>query len=150
VLGDGLGLVIVGDILPAGSGVDLNVAHNNGVLLVILHHGGLQHIVSVQGSLLAGHSLGAHKVVVAVVQTDAHGLLDHGNSPVGAGVALDRAVIAQSAQQHLHESIAAQGAGGTEGTVSVAADDALLRAVSDVASEGVGHGNILEGSGASA
>ncbi|CAN4027948.1 DUF2953 domain-containing protein, partial [Dysosmobacter welbionis] len=58
--------------------------------------------------------------------------------------------MAQSAQQHLHERVAAQGAGGTEGAVSIAADDTLLRAVGDVAREGVGHGNILKGSGACA
>ena len=40
-----------------------------------------------------------------------------------------------------------RGAGGTEGAVSIAADDTLLRAVGDVAREGVGHGNILKGSG---
>ena len=74
----------------------------------------------------------------------------HVDGPVGAGVALDGAVIAQSAQQHLHERVAAQSAGGTEGAISIAADDALLRAVGDVARKGVGHGNILEGSGASA
>ena len=150
VLADALVLVVVDNILPAGSGVDGDVTHNDGVLLVILHHGGLQHVERIQGSLLAGHGLGAHELVVAVVQTDAAGLLDDADLPVGAGVALDGAVIAQSAQQHLHERVAAQGAGGTEGAVSIAADDTLLRAVGDVAREGVGHGNILKGSGACA
>ena len=150
VVSDGLVLIAVGDILPAGSGVDDDVAHDNGVLLVILDHGALQHVEGVQSGLLTGHGLGAHELVVAVVQANAHGLLDDGDLPVGAGVALDGAVIAQSAQQHLHERVAAQGAGGTEGAVSIAADDTLLRAVGDVAREGVGHGNILEGGGASA
>ena len=143
-------LAVVLHIGTAGSGVDGDVTHNDGVLLVILHHGGLQHVERIQGSLLAGHGLGAHELVVAVVQANAHGLLDDGHGPVGAGVALDGAVIAQSAQQHLHERVAAQGAGGTEGAVSIAADDTLLRAVGDVAREGVGHGNILEGGGACA
>ena len=143
-----VGVGIVFHVLAGGSGVDGDVAHNDGVLLVILDHGGLQHVEGVQGGLLTGHSLGAHELVVAVVQTDAAGLLDDADLPVGAGVALDGAVIAQSAQQHLHERVAAQGAGGTEGAVSIAADDTLLRAVGDVAREGVGHGNILEGGGA--
>ncbi|CAN3973695.1 tryptophan--tRNA ligase, partial [Dysosmobacter welbionis] len=145
-----VGVGIVFHVLAGGSGVDGDVAHNDGVLLVILDHGGLQHVEGVQGGLLTGHSLGAHELVVAVVQTDAAGLLDDADLPVGAGVALDGAVIAQSAQQHLHERVAAQGAGGTEGAVSIAADDTLLRAVGDVAREGVGHGNILKGSGACA
>ena len=145
-----VGVGIVFHVLAGGSGVDSDVAHNDGVLLVILDHGGLQHVEGVQGGLLTGHSLGAHELVVAVVQTDAAGLLDDADLPVGAGVALDGAVIAQSAQQHLHERVAAQGAGGTEGAVSVAADDTLLRAVGDVAREGVGHGNILKGGGACA
>ena len=145
-----VGVGIVFHVLAGGSGVDGDVAHNDGVLLVILDHGGLQHVEGVQGGLLTGHSLGAHELVVAIVQTDATGLLDDADLPVGAGVALDGAVIAQSAQQHLHERVAAQGAGGTEGAVSVAADDTLLRAVGDVAREGVGYGNILKGSGACA
>ena len=87
----------VRDILPAGSGVDGDVTHNDGVLLIVLHHGGVQHIEGVQGGLLTGDSLRAHKVVVAVVQADADSLLDDVHGPVGAGVALDGAVIAQSA-----------------------------------------------------
>ena len=150
IIADGLVLGIVGNILPAGSGVDGNVAHNDGVLLVILHHSGLQHVEGVQAGLLTGHGAAADEVIVAVVQADADGLFDNVNLPVGAGVVLDGAVIAQSAQQHLHEGIAGQAAGGTEGAVAVAGNDALLRAVGDVAREHVGGGNILEGSGGSA
>ena len=58
-------------------------------------------------------------------------------------------VIAQSAQQHLHEGIAGQGVGGLEGAVSITGDDAFLLAVSDVASEGVVGRNVLVGSGVS-
>ena len=76
--------------------------------------------------------------------------LANGDGPVGAGVALDVAVIAQGAQQHLHEGIAGQGSGGTEGTVSITGDDAFLLAVRNVASEGVGGGNVAVGSGVSA
>ena len=63
---------------------------------------------------------------------------------------LDGGVIAQSAQQHLHEGIAGQGAGGTERAISVAGDDALLCAVGDEAREHVGSGHILKGCGGSA
>ena len=135
--------------LVAGDG-DGGAVDVDGGLGVILHQGGLQHVEGVQGGLLTGHGLGAHELVVAVVQADTHGLLDDVDGPVGAGVALDGAVIAQGAQQHLHEGVAAQRVSGTEGAVGVAVDDALLRAVGDVAREGVGHGNILEGGGACA
>ncbi|CAN4022880.1 MarR family, partial [Dysosmobacter welbionis] len=113
-------------------------------------HGGLQHVEGVQGGLLTGHGLGADELVVAVVQADTGGLLDDGHGPVGTSVALDSAVIAQGAQQHLHERVAAQGSGGTEGAVGVAVDDLLLGAVGDVACEGVAHGHILKGSAAGA
>ena len=147
-------VVVVGALrnflgLVAGDGHGSAVDVNRG-LGVVLDHGGLQHVEGVQGSLLTGHGLGADELVVAVVQADTGSLLDDGHGPVGTGVALNGAVIAQSAQQHLHERIAAQGGGGTEGAVGVAVDDALLRAVGDVACEHVSHGHILEGSGVSA
>ena len=138
---------VVLHIVTAGGSGDLHVAHDDGVGAVILHHGGLQHVVGIQGGLLTGDGLRAHELVVAVVQADAHGLLDDIDGPVGAGVALDGAVIAQSAQQHLHEGIAAQSPGGPERAVGVAVDDALLRAVGDVARKGVGGGHITEGRG---
>ena len=150
VVFDGLVLGGVLHVLAGGSAVDGDVAHNDAVLLVILDHGGLQHVEGVQGGLLTGHGLGAQELVIAVIQADAAGLLNHADLPVGAGVVLDGTIIAQSAQQHLHERVAAQSALRTEGAVSIAADDALLRAVGDVACEVVGHGNILEGSGACA
>ena len=87
-------------------------------------------------ALLAGSGTGADKVLVAVGQTDLLGTAGHVHGPVGAGVALDGAVITQSGQQHLQEGKAGQGVLGTEGAVGIAVDQAGLHAVGDVAREG--------------
>ena len=132
--------------LAAGRGVvDGHIAHNYSALLIILHHSGVDHVEGIQAGLLTGHGAAADEVVVAVIQADADGLLGDVDLPVGAGVVLDGAIIAQGAQQHLHKGVAGQGAGGTEGAVAIAGDDALLCAVGDVAREHVGGGHILEG-----
>ena len=68
----------------------------------------------------------------AVIQADGDGLLGDVDGPVGAGVALVGSVIAQSAQQHLHESIAGQGVGGLEGAVSITGDDTNILVRFDV------------------
>ena len=68
-----------------------------------------------------------------ISQADVQSALSNVDGPVGASVALDLGVIAQSAQQHLHEGIAGQGVGGLEGAVSITGDDAFLLAVSNVA-----------------
>ena len=152
------GLVVAGVVLAGGtlhlSGGGLvgdgDVAHGDSAVVLVLHHGGLQGVEGVQAGLFTSHSGGADEVVVAVVQLDAQSALANGDGPVGAGVALDVAVIAQGAQQHLHEGIAGQSSGGTEGTVSITGDDAFLLAVRNVASEGVGGRNVAVGSGVSA
>ena len=84
-----------------------------------------------------------------VRQTDVQSALGNVDGPVGTGVALVLGLVAQSAQQHLHESIAGQGVGGLEGTVSITGDDTGLLAVSNVASEGVVGRNVLVRSGVS-
>ena len=140
----------VGDVGVVALAGDGDVADSHGAVVAVLHHGGLQGVEGIQAGLLPGHGLGAHEVVVAVVQLDAHGLLDDVHGPVGAGVAFLVAVIAQGAQQHLHKGVAAQRVRGTERAVGIAADDALLRAVGDVARERVGGGHIHEGGGAGA
>ena len=154
----GLGLVGLIDVLVAvlvnglglGAGGDDNVADSDDGLGVILNHGGLQGVQSEQASLFTGNDLVAvESLDQAVVQAIAQSQLGNGNGPVAAGEALDVAVITQGAQQHLHEVVAGQGSSGTEGAVSIAVDDALLRAVSDVAGEHVVGGNILKGSGVS-
>ena len=116
-------------------------------LVRILHQGGLQGIHGVQAGLLAGGGTVAHELVVAVGQADLRGTAHDVDGPVGAGVALDGAVIAQSGQQHLQEGKAGQGALGPEGAVGVAVDQAGLHAVGDVAGKGGTHGHVLEGSG---
>ena len=77
-------------------------------------------------------SLSTHELIIAGSQADLIGTASHVDGPVGAGVALDRAVIAQSAQQHLQEGKAGQGAGGTEGAVGVAVDQPPLHTKGDV------------------
>ena len=127
-----------------GSAVDVDVSSG-----VVLDHISGQGVEGIQASLFTGDSLHADELVVAVIQANAHGLLGHGHGPVGTSVALNLSAVAQSAQQHLHESIAGQGASGTEGAVSIAGDNLLLRAVSDVAGELVGDRHVLEGSAVS-
>ena len=137
------------DLLGQGStDSDLSAVHVGDDLGIILHHGGLQGVQGVQASLFTGNSLVAVEgVLQALVQADADGLLsDLDAEGAGVVVALDVGVIAQSAQQHLHEGIAGQRTGGTEGAVAVAADDALVGAVGDVASKNVVGGNVAEGS----
>ena len=137
------------DLVGQGSADgDLSAVHVGDDLLIILHHGGLQGVQGIQASLFTGNSLVAVEgVLQALVQADADGLLsDLDAEGAGVVVALDVGVIAQSAQQHLHEGIAGQRTGGTEGTVAVAADDALVGAVGDVASKNVVGGNVAEGS----
>ena len=117
---------------------------------VIVDHGGLHGVEGIQASLFTGDSVHANEVVVAVIQADADGALANGDGPVGTGVALDGAVIAQGTQQHLHEGIAGQRSAGLEGAVGITGDDALLLAVSNVAREVVGGRNVAVGSGVSA
>ena len=96
--------VIVGGSAPrlilslVASNGDGGAVHVNRGFGIVLHHGGLQHVERIQGSLFTGHSLGADELIVAVIQADTGGLLDDINSPVGASVAFNGAVIAQGTQ----------------------------------------------------
>ena len=134
--------------LSVGGILDGDVADDDGGVLLVLDHVSLQHVEGIQAGLFTGHSLDAVEVAgQAVSQASVQSALADSDGPVGAGVTLAGSIIAQSAQQHLHERIAGQGVGGLEGAVSIAGDDAFLLAVSDVASEGVVGGNVLVGSG---
>ena len=146
---DGLGTGIVLHVLRDLVGLNSAVGDHDG-LVGVLNHGGVQGVESVQAGFLTVDSLDTVELAIqAVIQADGDGLLGDVDGPVGAGVALVGSVIAQSAQQHLHESIAGQGVGGLEGAVSITGDDAGLLAVSDVASEGVVGGDVLVRSGIS-
>ena len=89
------------DFLSLGLVDDGDIAHDDGGIVVILDHGSEHGVEGVQAGLLTGHSLGADKVVVAVIQAQAHSQLGNIDRPVAAGEALDGAVIAQGAQLHL-------------------------------------------------
>ena len=145
-----VGLAGVDHVLSRGLILDGDVADGDGGVLLILDHGSGQSVQSVQASLLAVDSLDtveiAHQIIV---QADVQSALGNVDGPVGASVAFLSGIIAQSAQQHLHEGIAGQGVGGTEGAVSVTGDDAFLLAISDIASEGVVGGDVLVRSGVS-
>ena len=144
------GALVPGQVLTDAGDSNSGAALADNDAVVILDHGSLQGVEGIQASLFTGHSLDAVEAALqAVVQAGVDGLLGNSDGPVGAGVALDGRVIAQSAQQHLHESIAGQGVAGLEGAVSVTGDDAFLLAVSDVASEGAVGGNVLVRSGVS-
>ena len=146
---DGLGTGIVLHVLRDLVGLNSAVGDHDG-LVGVLNHGGVQGVESVQAGFLTVDSLDTVELALqAVIQADGDGLLGNVDGPVGAGVALVGSVIAQSAQQHLHESIASQRVGGLEGAVSITGDDAGLLAVSDVASEGMVGSNVLVGSGVS-
>ena len=138
------GALVPGQVLADAGDGNSGAALADNDAVVILDHGSLQGVEGIQASLFTVDSLGAVEAALqAVVQAGVDGLLGNSDGPVGAGVALDGRVIAQSAQQHLHESIAGQGVAGLEGAVSVTGDDAFLLAVSDVASEGAVGGNVL-------
>ena len=66
----------------------------------------------------------------------------HVHGPAGAGEALNIALVANGAQEHLGEGIAGQGVGGLEGAVAIAADVAGRLAVADDARKGVASGNV--------
>ena len=142
-----IGLAVVLNNLSLGTS-NGHVANGDGG--VILNHVSIQSVESIQAGLFTGQSLGANESVnQTVVQADVQSTLGNLDGPVSAGVALDGSVIAQSAQQHLHEGIAGQRCIGTEGAVSITGDDALLCAVSNITSIGVVDGNVLVGSGVS-
>ena len=146
-----IGVAVVDHLLGLGASDDNSGAvGGNGGLGIILDHVSGHGVQSVQASLLTGDSLNAVEVAhQIIVQADVQSALGNVDGPVSAGVLLDLGVIAQGAQQHLHEGIAGQGVGGTESTVGITGDDALLLAVSDVASEGVVGRNVLVRSGVS-
>ena len=136
--------------LSVGGVLDGDVADDDGGVLLVLDHVSLQHVEGIQAGLFTGDSLDAVEVANQIIsQTSVQSTLADSDGPVGAGVTLAGSIIAQSAQQHLHESVAGQGVGGLEGAVSIAGDDAGLLAVSDVASEGVVGGDVLVRSGVS-
>ena len=146
-----IGVAVVDHLLGLGASDDNSGAvGGNGGLGIILDHVSGHGVQSVQASLLTGDSLDAVEIAhQIIVQADVQSALGNVDGPVSAGVLLDLGVIAQSAQQHLHESIAGQSVGGTESAVSITGDDALLLAICDIASEGVGGGNVAVGSGVS-
>ena len=138
-----------GAISGAGSGVayldDSAVTGGNGGALVLITHGhSAQSVQSHAAGFLTGQLVG-QSVVNAVVQLQLHNLGGHIDLPAGAHIALDGGVIAQGSQQHLGKSIAGQLAGGAEGAVAVAGDDAQRSAVADVAGAPAGGGHIGEG-----
>ncbi|MPM75457.1 hypothetical protein SDC9_122450 [bioreactor metagenome] len=144
----GVALVLnIGVILGADNHVDV-LAGDADIVALVLHLGGLQGVQRQLAGLLAGHAgvagEGSDEVVVQAGDradgSDLHG-------PAGAGEALDVTLVAQSAQQHLREGEAGQGAGGTEGAVRVAVDVAGGLAVRDNRGKGVGHGHVLVRSG---
>ena len=127
-----------------------DVADSDGRVLLILNNVSLDHVEGIQAGLFTGDSLDAVEVADQVVsQADIQSLLGNVDGPVSAGVAFLSGIIAQSTQQHLHESVAGQGVGGLEAAVSIAGDNAGLLAVGNVASEGVVGGDVLVGSGVS-
>ena len=124
-----------------------DVADGDGGVLLVLDHVSLQHVEGIQASLFTGDSLDTVEVADQTIsQASVQSALADRDGPVSAGVALAGSVIAQSAQQHLHEGIAGQSVGGLEGAVSITGDDAFLLAVSNVASEGVVGRNVPVGS----
>ena len=149
VLEHGLIIRLILILNSLGAGGNGDVANDDSVVIGIREGAGLQHVQGIQAGLFTSGSLGAVELALqAVIQSDVLGqsALGNGDGPVGAGVAFLVSLQAQSAQQHLHESIAGQGVGGTEGAVSITGDDALLSAVSDVGSKDVGSSNVLVGS----
>ncbi|CAN4006559.1 DUF2178 domain-containing protein, partial [Dysosmobacter welbionis] len=116
-----------------------------GALVFILHQGGFQSVDGIQAGLLTGGGTGANKVLIALSQTGLDGAGGHIDGPVGAGEALDGAVITQSGQQHFQEGKAGQLRRGPEGAIGVAVDQAGLHAVGDVAGKGGTHGHVLKG-----
>lgn len=107
VLADASVLVVVDNILQAGSGVDGDVT-NDGVLLVIptmvacsmLNAGQPWRVTALEPTNSSLPLLSSRPMPTACLMTDTVQL---------AGVALDGAISsAQSAQQHLHERVAAQ------------------------------------------
>ena len=118
-----------------------------GALVFILYQGGFQSVDGIQAGLLTGGGTGANKVLIALSQTGLDGAGGHIDGPVGAGEALDGAVITQSGQQHFQEGKAGQLRRGPEGAIGVAVDQAGLHAVGDVAGKGGTHGHVLKGRG---
>ena len=144
------GALVPGQVLADAGDGNSGAALADNDAVVILDHGSLQGVEGIQASLFTSDSLDTVEAALqALVQAGVDRLLGNSDGPVGTGVAFDGRVIAQSAQQHLHEGIAGQGGGGLEGAVSVTGDDAFLLAVSDVASEGVVGGDVLVRSGVS-
>ena len=144
------GALVPGQVLADAGDGNSGAALADNDAVVILDHGSLQGVEGIQASLFTSDSLDTVEAALqALVQAGVDSLLGNSDGPVGAGVAFDGRVIAQSAQQHLHEGIAGQGGGGLEGAVSVTGDDAFLLAVSNVASEGVVGGDVLVRSGVS-
>ncbi|MPM63218.1 hypothetical protein SDC9_110098 [bioreactor metagenome] len=114
----------------------------------ILNLGSLQGVQSQQAGSLTGHaSVAGERGGEVVEQAGLVAQLGHVHGPAGTCEALDVSLVAQSAQQHLAESVAGQSAGGTEGAVGVAADVTSSLAIADDSSKGVGGRDVLVRSG---
>ena len=135
--------VVAGDIhsLAALNGQDLAGGADNGVGAAVVHHGGLQGVQSQLAGLITGHGL---RAVEADAVEQAGDIADpgHVHGPAGVHEALDVALIADGAEQHLREGVTGQGVGGLEGAVAIAADVTGRLAVADDARKRVASGNV--------
>ena len=115
------------------------VDNQRGVAVVVLYHVALQGVERQQGGLFTGQSGPAVEIFGHTVQqAHFHGAGDYVRGPSGSvAVLLHILIIAQSAQQHFQESVAAEGIAGMEGAVGVAGDEIILRAVGDCRRESV-------------
>ena len=124
---------------PAGGG------HGAGVLHLV----GLEGVEGEEAGGVTGDGLSAVQgLAQAVVQTDLQGLHLYVGGPAGACVVFNLLIVAQGAQEHFQEGIAAEPLVGLEGAVGVAGDDAVVDAPAHVAGIGVVGGHVGKAGGA--
>ena len=133
--------VVAGDVhgLSALHRQGLSAGHHRGA--AVSNHGGLQGVQSQLAGLLTID--GSSAVEVQAVEQAGHvAHPGHVHGPAGVNEALDLALVAQRAQQHLSKGEAGQRVAGLEGAVAITADDTGGLAVADDAREGVAGGDI--------
>ena len=147
VIGDGAVVIaaVIGD-LGGGAGDHHGGAvgggHVGAAAAGVGHHVGLQGLESHLGGVLTGDRVGQDQAGHG--DACVGGVGGHVDGPVGAHIALGVGVVAQSHQAHLGEGQAGQLALGIKGAVAGAGQDALLRAVADVAGGPAVGGHVAE------
>ena len=133
--------VVAGHVhrLSVGDSQVLSAGNQGGS--AVSNHGGLQGVQSQLAGLFTIDS-GSAVEFEAIEQAGDIGDLGHVHGPAGVNEALDLALVAQRAQQHLSKGEAGQRVAGLEGAVTVAADDASGLAVADDARKRVARGDI--------